>query len=64
MKFPSLSTLRFFDAAAKSGSFVKAAEQLNVTHSAISRQIRILEEQLGVALFERRNRAVFLTSEG
>lgn len=64
MKLPSLSTLRFFDAAAKSGSFVKAAEQLNVTHSAISRQIRILEEQLGVALFERRNRAVFLTSEG
>ncbi|HGN1705098.1 TPA: LysR family transcriptional regulator [Providencia rettgeri] len=64
MKLPPLNTLRFFDAAAKAGSFVKAAEQLNVTHSAISRQIRLLEEQLGVELFERRNRAVFLTSEG
>ena len=64
MKLPPLSTLRFFDAAAKAGSFVKAAQELNVTHSAISRQIRLLEEHLGVALFERRNRAVFLTAAG
>lgn len=64
MKLPPLSTLRFFDIAAKAGSFVKAAQELNVTHSAISRQIRLLEEHLGVELFERRNRAVFLTPEG
>lgn len=38
---------------------MQAAHELNVTHSAISRQIRLLEEYLGVELFERRNRAVF-----
>lgn len=43
---------------------MKAAQELNVTHSAISRQIRLLEEYLGVELFERRNRAVFLTANG
>lgn len=64
MKLPPLSSLRFFDIAARSGSFVKAAQELHVTHSAISRQIRLLEEQIGVELFERRNRAVFLTSAG
>lgn len=64
MKLPPLTSLRFFDAAAKAGSFVKAAQELNVTHSAISRQIRLLEEDLGIALFERRNRAVFLTAKG
>ncbi|OHT23765.1 LysR family transcriptional regulator [Providencia stuartii] len=64
MKLPPLSSLRFFDVAARSGSFVKAAQELHVTHSAISRQIRLLEEHIGVELFERRNRAVFLTSAG
>lgn len=64
MKLPPLTSLRFFDTAAKAGSFVKAAQELNVTHSAISRQIRLLEEYLGVELFERRNRAVFLTANG
>ena len=64
MKLPPLSSLRFFDAAARHGSFVKAADELHVTHSAISRQIRLLEEQIGIALFERRNRAVFLTLAG
>ncbi len=43
---------------------MQAAQELNVTHSAISRQIRLLEEHLGVELFERRNRAVFLTANG
>ncbi|MGJ3352467.1 LysR substrate-binding domain-containing protein [Providencia sp. Je.9.19] len=64
MKLPPLASLHFFDVAARCGSFVKAAQELHVTHSAISRQIRLLEEHLGFALFERRNRAVFLTSEG
>ncbi|ELX8378232.1 LysR substrate-binding domain-containing protein [Providencia vermicola] len=64
MKLPPLSSLRFFDVAARTGSFVKAADELHVTHSAISRQIRLLEEHIGIELFERRNRAVFLTSAG
>lgn len=61
---PSLNAFRVFEAAARHGSFVRAADELCVTHGAISRQIRLLEEQLGVTLFERRNRAVFLSREG
>ncbi|MCW3479808.1 LysR substrate-binding domain-containing protein [Neisseriaceae bacterium JH1-16] len=63
-RLPPLNSLRVFEAAARHASFVKAAAELYVTHGAISRQIAQLEEQLGVALFERRNRAVFLTREG
>ncbi|NMM37766.1 MAG: LysR family transcriptional regulator [Glaciimonas sp.] len=59
-----LNTLRFFEAAARLGSFVKAADELRLTHGAVSRQIRLLEESLGTALFERRNRGVFLTQQG
>lgn len=59
-----LAALRYFDAAAQTGSFAQAAQRLHVTHSAVSRQIRQLEQALGVALFERRNRAVFLTAQG
>ena len=58
------NTLRFFEAAARLGSFVKAAHELNLTHGAVSRQIRLLEQTLGIALFERRNRGVFLTAQG
>ncbi|MGM3277913.1 LysR family transcriptional regulator [Ralstonia sp. 24A2] len=64
MALPPLNTLRVFEAAARHGSFVRAAQELHVTHGAISRQIRQLEESLGVDLFERRNRAVFLTPAG
>lgn len=59
-----LNALRFFEAAARLGSFAQAAGELNLTHGAVSRQIRLLEESLGVALFERRNRGVFLTPQG
>lgn len=59
-----VNALRFFDVAARLGSFVKAADELHLTHGAVSRQIRLLEDTLGVALFERRNRAVFLTPAG
>lgn len=59
-----LNALRFFDAAARLGSFVKAADELRLTHGAVSRQVRLLEDMLGIALFERRNRAVFLTPQG
>ncbi|MEN9868271.1 MAG: hypothetical protein RL748_3861 [Pseudomonadota bacterium] len=61
---PSLNALQFFSVAARTSSFVQAAQELFVTHGAVSRQIRLLEEHLGVALFERRNRAVFLTHQG
>lgn len=56
--------VRFFEAAARHQNFARAAEELHLTHGAISRQIRQLEDALGVALFERRNRAVFLTEAG
>ncbi|MFZ6748785.1 LysR substrate-binding domain-containing protein [Undibacterium sp. Ren11W] len=61
---PSLNAIRVFEVAARHLSFVRAADELHVTHGAVSRQIMQLEEMLGVALFERRNRAVFLTREG
>ena len=64
MALPPLNTLSVFEAAARHGSFVRAAQELHVTHGAVSRQIRQLEDALGVVLFERRNRAVFLTSAG
>ncbi|MDD2048455.1 LysR substrate-binding domain-containing protein [Pseudomonas putida] len=64
MKLPALSAFRYFDVAAQTQSFVRAAELLNVTHGAVSRQVRLLEESLGVELFERRNRAIFLTPAG
>ena len=60
---PSLNGLRAFDAAARHLSFTRAAAELNVTQTAISHQIRRLEEQLGVRLFVRRNRALLLTRE-
>lgn len=63
-RFPSLSALRVFEAAARHLNFGRAGDELFVTHSAVSKQIRLLEEDLGVALFERRNRAVFLTDSG
>ncbi len=61
---PPLASLLPFEAAARHQSFTRAAEELHLTQTAISRQIRSLEENLGVKLFERRNRAVFLTEAG
>jgi LysR family transcriptional regulator, glycine cleavage system transcriptional activator len=63
MALPSLTGLRAFEVAARHMSFTLAAVELNVTQTAISHQIRRLEEQLGVALFIRRNRALLLTRE-
>ncbi len=56
MLLPSLNGLRAFEAAARHMSFTRAAAELNVTQTAISHQIRRLEEQLGLTLFIRRNR--------
>jgi LysR family transcriptional regulator, glycine cleavage system transcriptional activator len=64
LQLPSLVALRAFEAAARHQHFGNAGDELHVTHSAISRQIRGLEEELKVTLFERRNRAVFLTEAG
>lgn len=61
---PSLNALRVFEAAARWQSFARAADELCVTHGAVSRQVRQLEDSLGAALFVRRNRAVFLTQAG
>ncbi len=60
---PSLNGLRAFEAAARHLSFTRAAQELNVTQTAISHQIRRLEAQLGLKLFVRRNRALALTRE-
>ncbi|WP_436023173.1 LysR substrate-binding domain-containing protein [Rhizobacter sp. LjRoot28] len=62
-RVPPLNTLRVFEAAARLESFVQAAEELHVTHGAVSRQVKQLETALGVTLFERRNRAVFRTPQ-
>src|SRR5947209_987635 len=62
-RLPSLNGLRAFEAAARHLSFTRAADELNVTQTAISHQIRRLEEQLGIPLFVRRNRALALTRE-
>jgi LysR family glycine cleavage system transcriptional activator len=58
-----LNALRAFEAAARHLSFKKAARELHVTPGAISHQIKVLEESLGVALFRRLTRALELTSE-
>jgi len=50
---PPLNALRFFEAAARHRSFVRAAEELHVTPAAVSQQIKLLEDHLGVALFKR-----------
>jgi LysR family transcriptional regulator, glycine cleavage system transcriptional activator len=62
-RLPSLNGLRAFEAAARHLSFTLAASELNVTQTAISHQIRRLEEELGIRLFIRRNRALALTAE-
>lgn len=63
-RLPPLHAVRAFVAAARHLSFTRAAAELHVTHSAISRQVRALEDHLGVALFERRVRQVLLTPQG
>jgi len=61
---PALDLLVGFEAAARHLSFTKAGEELFLTQSAVSRQIKELEEQLGVELFQRRHRALALTGAG
>ena len=61
---PSLSALRAFEATARLGSVTAAAEELNVTHGAVSRQIRSLDDHFGVALFSKAGRGIVLTAHG
>jgi LysR family transcriptional regulator, glycine cleavage system transcriptional activator len=61
---PSFDSLVAFESAARHESFTRAAAELNVTQGAISRQIRVLEERLGVLLFERVRRRVVLAEAG
>lgn len=61
---PPLNALRSFEATARLGGVGRAAQELHVTHGAISRQLRLLEEHLGLTLFERAGRGVRLTRAG
>lgn len=61
---PPLNALRAFEAAARLNSVSQAANELNVTHGAVSRQVRSLEEHLGVALFSKEGRGLKLTDAG
>ena len=63
-RLPPLNALRAFEAAGRHLSFSKAAAELNVTPAAISQQVKLLEEHLGVMLFRRLNRALLLTDDG
>lgn len=59
-----LHAIKYFDAAARNCSFTRAAEELHVTQGAISQQIKGLEEQIGVKLFNRLPKGLVLTTEG
>lgn len=61
---PPLNALRAFEAAARLQSVSQAAVELSVTHGAVSRQIRVLEEDLGLALFSKDGRGIKLTDAG
>lgn len=63
-RLPNLAALRAFEAAARHGNFSRAAEEIHVTHGAISHQVRALEEELGVPLFTRHGKRIAITPEG
>ena len=61
---PPLNSLRAFAAVANAGSYVAAADRLNVTQAAVSQQVKALEKWLGVALVDRAGRGIELTASG
>jgi LysR family transcriptional regulator, glycine cleavage system transcriptional activator len=63
-RLPPLSSLRAFEAAARLESFSLAADEIHVTHGAVSHQVKALEEFLDVTLFRRESRRVALTDDG
>jgi LysR family transcriptional regulator, glycine cleavage system transcriptional activator len=64
LKLPPLSALRAFESVARLGSVTQAANELHVTHSAVSHQLKLLESYLNVSLIDRTGRRVALTPEG
>ena len=62
-RLPSLNALRVFVAVARCGGVSRAAEELNLTHSAVSHQIRSLQSELGITLFEKSGRGLSLTEQ-
>ena len=63
-RLPALTAMRIFEVVGQTGSFTRAAERLNLTQSAVSRQVRHLEERLGAALLVRRHHRLELTAAG
>lgn len=64
IRLPPLNAMRAFEAAARHESFTKAASELNVTQAAVSHQVKLLEETLGVVLFKRAPGGLRLTERG
>ena len=64
VRLPSLEAMRVFEVAGRLGSYSKAADELHVTHGAISRRIRQLEERVGITLFHRSGHRMELTASG
>ena len=64
LDMPTLVSLRAFEAVARLKSFRKAAEEIRVTHAAVSHQVKALESAIGVRLLERTSRSVALTPAG
>src|SRR5438876_10833530 len=63
-RLPFLNGIRAFEAAARTGSFAKAADELHVTPAAVSRMVHLLEDRLGVPLFERKANKLAATEAG
>ncbi len=64
IQIPPIQTLKAFESASRLRSFSRAAEELSITPAAVSHQIRLLEDRLGVRLFKRNNNKVYLTAKG
>lgn len=63
-RLPNLAALRAFEAAARHQNFSRAAEEIHLTHGAISHQVRALEQELGVPLFMRHGKRIAITADG
>src|SRR5215831_1974058 len=63
-RLPPLNALKAFEAAARSESFTRAAEELNVTQGAVSHQVKALEDTLGLKLFNRERQRLIITEAG
>jgi LysR family glycine cleavage system transcriptional activator len=63
-RLPPLAALKAFEAAARLGNFSRAAEEIHVTHGAVSHQVKALEQQVGLPLFARNGRRVTLSAAG